>query len=487
MTSRIRKTLIIVALLALFFGVPWYFLKRKDQVAWEDAQERARQAGISLNIQDYKLPDVPPKENFLLHPDFAPEWNGLVIPKLDRWHWMEFPEFKSYKRVDTGKPHKGIPSDARMFFEEELTEAEALDKLLKIMTPIDQRLTSLVDIILSYPQRDLAHSKISGPLSALPTDSYPFVKQKRLAHALSNRATFAIQAGNTDQALLDILAHEKLTRSLGKGLVISYIIRHAMHGLNDSTIWEGLRTRSWKKRHLLAIKELLEKRAPLKDADEIVKMCFVEPISIADGIKDYLKAFNQGPSGGTITEQYEEWQETRKATKNPTKKKAMLGNSLIDILVPPRTWTIDRIDELEKLDAEITDEFGEINTPRADIMISNTFECDTRTRITRIAVALELFFIEHGDYPASLKDLPNTPPLLDLSDPKKRNIEYHLSPTSGRPELTSPADPEIHWRYTLSPREQAKAKARAKKKSTRKRARKKKRNKQTSPTPPPAR
>jgi len=262
-------------------------------------------------------------------------------------------------------------------------------------------------------------------------------------------------------------------------------MRHAVYGLNDSTIWEGLRTRSWDKRHLLAIQELLEKRDILKNADDIVKICFVELISSADGIKDYLKSFNHGSSGGTIKEQFEEWQDTRKATKNPTKKKAMLGNGLIDILVPPRPWTIDRIEELEKSAAEVTEEFGEINSPRADFMISRTFECDTRTRITRIAVALELFFIEHGIYPASLKDLPNTPPLLDLSDPKKREIEYHLSPTSGRPELTSPADPEIHWRYTLSPREQAKAEARAKKKSTRKRARKKKkkRSRQTSPTP----
>jgi len=69
-------------------------------------------------------------------------------------------------------------------------------------------------------------------------------------------------------------------------------------------------------------------------------------------------------------------------------------------------------------------------------LLGSEFKSQTRERIARLAILLELHLMKHGSYPDSLDDLEGQPKLLDATDPEERPLAFDLD-AQGRPQIWS--------------------------------------------------
>jgi len=435
------KTRRWIILLILLLVAPTTYIKLKGRAAWDNAQERARTLGISLNLEDYQLPDVPPEENFIYHPDFSDEWHGRVKPPLEGWLKMDISQLDGSKIIRIS-PARGLHMDARLFFKETLSENEARNKLQRVMAPHRKRIHQLTEIILSYPLRDLSQSHLTAPLSY---DSKIHLRRlKHLTDAFVYHAHLDLQSSRPASALRTLLALEKFSLSFSKGFFICRDFYRSNCAKGNQIIWEGLRTRSWSKSHLREIDQLLTNRDFLSSFDTNYQHSLAETLALLESTQDPDSQYSQYHAGNTPMRK-----ELRRQLLaiNINQRKANLTNSFLDLIDPSRPWSIARTPEIEALATSVESNvhyYWHHQRPT----FRRAFEYEISTRITRIAIALELYFLEHNQYTKRLTDLPGKLPLLDVSDPKKRNIEYTLSPTSNRPELTAPGTPDRHWRYS---------------------------------------
>ena len=155
MKKKLLRFLLIgpIALL-LIIGAGWIFENFRGASKWAEAKERAAAMGVSLDWEDYPAPEIAEEHRLMNDRVFKAEWNGEIEPKLGRIYRMDLPEVKS-RGVRGASQAKGRPMNYQQFFDEELTEEEAVQKLHQAMVPISQRLTALSETILAHSAQSL--------------------------------------------------------------------------------------------------------------------------------------------------------------------------------------------------------------------------------------------------------------------------------------------------------------------------------------------
>lgn len=449
--QRLGKVLLI--LLLLITGA-WWFENWRGARAWEAAQERAKEAGFSLDLADYQPPPVPDEENLLKNPDFLLEWNGEIEPKLNRWSSANMSGVKKSARARSA-PQQGWATDYRKFFEEELSLDQALERIDKITGDLQDRLDRLSTIILSHPVQDLGSYSVPTQETPFPTNKAPDFL--RFASSLRDRAVLALHLKDPSTAIKDIECLQCFKESFGRGAMIQGLVGNALQLSIDQIVWEGIYLHGWDKNHLVELDSLLRSRDPFQDLETTAKFETIYGIHSIDhldemvasardqwngmwnlsgelGLKDRILVYfkTSGPNG---------WKDQRKA---------ILVEGTLRFLAEYEDGQLSHRGP-RKIDPEETNldpfEYARQNQEYLRVFAGTLMEGQTRTRIARIAVAAEQHFLDQKSYPAGIDDLDLDFELTDTTDAKKRPLKYEIGP-KGRPVISSPHNPRICWLFS---------------------------------------
>lgn len=147
--QRLRRyafRFLIILMVLLVAG--WLYENRRGAVAWDEAKARAKAAGMSLKRGEYAGPKIPDEENLLLKPEFVKELEMDEETGPRGWGAM----LKLGKRfVEGGRPHEGATTGYRDWFNEEITESEARQRVVEASREVEERLTILGKVILETP------------------------------------------------------------------------------------------------------------------------------------------------------------------------------------------------------------------------------------------------------------------------------------------------------------------------------------------------
>lgn len=445
----------VVILAVLFFGA-WGFENWRGGSEWQQAKERAARMGVSLDLADYATEEIPEGECLMEDPVFLAEWNGEIEPELGRISSMKLEGVKT-RGIKSGSIPKGEAMDYRQYFEDEMSEAEAVRKLDKIYQPVAARLKNLGKIILEKPNQDIR----------APSDDFlesgEILRLLKTVNALREYSRLSLRKGNSQEAVWAYEVIVRLGQNSSEPALINLLVSNAAEGTVDKIIWDGIWLHEWNKKDLDRIvahipsdpdynslgKALRYEAAiasPFVDQVEEQQRTILENIDAADppSFEDrviHWTAF-QGPSG---------WKNWRKAT---------ILNASLDLLEQRSDWEIlgkESATSLQKLSTFEESRFHPLNWIRTmQIGEANWLEKllkrSTRSRLTRIAIELERYRLQKRRYPKSLDEMELTFSIEDLTDPKERDLKYEKT-DDGYFQLWSEFEregekrPDLEWKF----------------------------------------
>ena len=463
-TKRLSKFFLILLLL---FVCAWWFENWRGARTLEKARARAESAGLSLDIADLQKPPIPDEENLLKNDEFFSEWNDEIEPSLNRWASMKLPGLKDYFRSFIDEK-SGQTNDYQEFFEEELTEEEALQKLQEIFQETQERLNRLAEIVLSYPVHDLGSYAVPTTENPIPEnqDSAMGILQiQRIAASLHDQAALALRVNKAEIALRNIEVIDHLKATFCQPSFINFLVGNSIVQRTDPLIWEGIRLHAWDSGQLEHLAKHLAKRAPLHEFDQIVQFEAIYSLHSINHLKDILEYHNEGWRGFWGASEELSMKERFRLSLNTSgpagwtsQRKAIVINQAIDFLEILKEGTLNYIEPKVTVAGEEPAGFSPFEIAKqlsenAPSIASIALKTTTRKRIAQLAIALEQHFLKTGSYPATLGELDHQFDITDVMDPKKRPLAYQPGP-DGRPEIWTLKDPKIRWQFSPPSAEQ---------------------------------
>lgn len=452
----LRRFLLLILSLALLIGAGWIFENFRGAHEWTKAKERAAKMGVNLNIADYPAPEIAEKDRLMNNPIFAAEWNQEVDPPLRRIHYMELPGVKS-RGIRGTSYSKGKAFSYRQYFEEELTEEQAVEKLAELLTPVSARLDQLSEIILSYPVQEILPRTYLDSDTDVSTSAV--LSLKLMADCLRGEAQLAIRRGDTATALRNVRVLHRLRENSRGPLVINLLVGDAILLSGSLVIWEGVRQHAWSDEQLEALSEL----TPTEPRFKIWEQCY--PFHIADSMKEIVQFIeNRGallPEYGYSDDEEDKtsdrirlwlnfegptgWQDWRKATAL---------NQQLDVLASREKWSQPWLKEYNNvivIDDNYEPSFHPLAHFRSETsggVIRAISTNATKFRMVRLAIALEQHFLKNTSYPNSLDDLKLDFSIIDLMDEQQRPIQYQRTEDGYFTIWLATDEKKSRWRFT---------------------------------------
>ncbi|MGC6459411.1 MAG: hypothetical protein ACON4R_13705 [Akkermansiaceae bacterium] len=457
--KRLGKLLLVVALL---LTVAWWFENWRGARAWEEAQERAKEAGLSLDLADYQPPPVPDEENLLKNPIFLKEWNGEIEPKLRSWTSIGLPNVKDYIQAYS-KPTSGESVDHREYFEEELTTDEANERLDQISQGIQARLDQLSGILLTYPAHNLG--RVNHNLEIDSTPSAQVDSLQNLANCLKSQAILALHLGRPDTALRNINCLIRMEEAFCRGSFLSGLLRSVLQGVTDTIIWEGILLHAWSPEHLHMIARSLDQRDHFDDFENVLKIETLYSVQGVDHLEEIQKSTNDvleeitgRESTPTLRERFLFHLKTGGPSGWDDQRKAIIVDNGLRLLDEFQNEELKERPGGINHDYDVEQNYDPFQYAREQEtgmrrFVTFLLKHETETRIAQIAVAAEQFYLKHSHYPDSLEAMNCDFETADALDPKGRTLSYQLD-ENGRPQIWSQVDRTIRWQFSPEEKKQ---------------------------------
>lgn len=438
MKPWLKKSLKIFLVLLLLFTCAWWIENSRGARAWKKAEQRAADAGISLELASYQPAPVPDEENLLKNNLFFEEWNGDVEPRLTGWDKLNMPGTSREFRLARANHSRGRPLDFTQFFDDELSEKEAVEKLSEASFEVQARLDRLAEIILSYPAHPL--------LKYLPTveDPIPGTSEidplLKFARCFGDQAILGLRVGRPQIALRNIQVLDKLADCFGSPTALQHLVANALRSSTHGIIWEGLRLRQWDEHQLNELLGLTDRGGSFDALAEALKLEQASSLFLfnhAELFSGDTWSSIIGTSDRTFRNRVQAYYYLKGPAGWSDQRKAICLNDRLDHLGRKDRWNARYHANLQ--DREEPNPWSPLMMAYAmpDMLrpvLGGELQNQTRERIAHLAILLELHFLKHGSYPNSLDDLEGRPKLLDATDPQERPLAYDLD-AQGRPQI----------------------------------------------------
>ncbi len=436
---RKKRFLILLVLVVLIIPAGWFIENGRGASAFDEMHARASEAGVSLVRADYAGPDISDDENLLKDPVFADEVFRKREPGLDAWRNLPVVE-----RIGTSafmNPASGETLKYAGFFEGGMSEDEARLKLGEAARDYELRLDELRKAIWRKPAhplftRGVATEDLQGSRS-LTTGLSPMIDCFR------SSGLMALRSENPRRALETIKTMDRITETTGDPYFIGYLLFANRGSLDLQLIWEGVRLRLWTEDEMADLSRLIAKRNYKKPLLMSLKYqaaveveaydsttLLDEPLDVNPLFRDRVRNWvrNRGPAG---------WTHQRKALMVKSYLKAIKAVENDD-----RDALEELSEELPKCEWSPLGAVSERIGLATRMMSASFWKAETRKRIALIALSAERYYFSQKKYPKSLLQMKLDFPVVDLTDPQKRELGYQLGP-DGRPEIGSLYEEEM--------------------------------------------
>ena len=187
----------------------------------------------------------------------------------------------------------------------------------------------------------------------------------------------------------------------------------------------------------------------LELAELIVRRDFKRPLlksfkyQVAHGVEAYdtTTLFDE-PLGGNplFRDHVKHWIRNRGPAGWTQRRKTLLVKSLLEAVLAVESDDRDALNQLiEDLPQGDWDPLG-ATSEQVDFILGHStskyWEAETQKRIALIALAAERSYLTEQKYPETLRQMQLGFPVVDLTDPEKRELGYQIGP-DGRPEIGS--------------------------------------------------
>ena len=328
-------------------------------------------------------------------------------------------------------------------FPEETDPERAVARLTEAAGGIEQRLNPFTEIILSFPVRDLT-PRYDSLLEGVGATS-EVTKLNGFVTALQDQALLALHRGEADLALRNCRAIDRLARSFSAPDLVHHLVAESFGKVVQTIIIDGIRLQAWEMGHLADLSEILSEG--LKKQQLIGAFSYeaaLVPSSIEDArairgkISDVItEAFDLPPDEPpSLRVRLQEWIHFDGPRGWEQRRKALVLNSILDLIESVNEWEWKRVDPVV-IDMDEASEERFSFDPLAEVRdagrtysnsISAAIKHASRARLCQLAIHLEMFRLEHGDYPLTIMDLPKEHQLADPADPRERVFGFnHLS------------------------------------------------------------
>lgn len=433
---RFRKFVVrafLVLIVALLLG--WWFENWRGARAWEQAQKRATEAGVSLLRADYAGPEIPDDENLLNDPIFSKEMEEEGDEALGGWRWL--PGVDGRGMLVAGSPASGKTVEYREYFMAKMSEEEARVALAKMAEGFEARLGMLAEVILAKPEHDIfAKPWATGGLN---DGVMQIMGLQKMSSCFQSSGLMAFRSGDSQKALKSIQVLDRLSRIGDSPGVIDVLIGSAVHQSGMGLIWEGIRMHAWSEEELNELSVLLlgrDFREPFLNAIKYEMAWSIEAQNSVDEMMgDYEEAFGDQGIAGRVGS----WLAFGGPSGWDGRRKAFHVETYLDLIEMVEAGTShDRIEIEERCSKVwISPLFAVGEGARLIVRSTAVYEqAETFLRIALINIALEREFLNSGVYPGSLSELDLQFSIVDLTDPESRDLAFELGP-EGRPQVWS--------------------------------------------------
>jgi len=459
MKPWLKKSLKISLVLTLLFAGAWLFENWRGRRALEKAEQRAADAGISLDPARYQPAPVPDEENLLKNDLFFEEWKGDVEPRVQSWDKMNFLGTREPVRRYGINQLRGRSLDFSEFSDGHFSEEEIVNKLTEASGEVQVRLDQLSEIILSYPGQPL--------FQYLPTEAEPFPRTvnmsalRDLTECFRDLAILNLRNDNAPSALRNIQVIGRLAECFGGPSVFHHQWANSLRGIQRQIIWEGLRLQSWNEGQLTELpgatdlyesSDSLEQALKLKMA--VLQSLFTHPDVKASQVWFFFGEYFAMESGPTLKNRVRDLYLLGGPSGWKAQRKAIVIDGFIDHLENRSRWSTRYLEKTKSPNViSPWNPFllGYAGPAEFRHLIEMELDAHTRMRVARLAILLELHFLKHGSYPDSIDDLAGRPKLLDANDPDERPLAFDLD-SQGRPQIWSVREVKenrqrLRWRY----------------------------------------
>jgi len=237
-------------------------------------------------------------------------------------------------------------------------------------------------------------------------------------------------------------ALEQLSGSFSGSNLIGALVERAGRNRVDALIWEGIRIRVWNDEQLKQIEQVVAQR---EFVEECKRTFAYELAWIIDLLEDPEKSegYVSFGAGGRAGDLVFHWWNYRGTAGWQNRRKAFVTNYCLDVI----EWFDENDEERDKLiDEVIARPWSPLMGVKLMLPMLNRsaqmlrLEGPTRQSLVLSAIACERHFLVEKSYPKTLAVLNLKFPLIDLTDPKKRDLGYQLGLKGGRPIIWSRAE-----------------------------------------------
>ena len=425
---------LVLILAVLFFG-GWGFENIRGGGEWRKAKERAARMGVSLKLEDYAAEEIPEGERLMEDPVFLAEWNGEIEPELGVMAQMGLEGINPKGRTGA-LISKGQSLDYRQYFEEKLSEDEAVRRMGKTYKPVATRLKKLGKVIMEKPVQDLG----------MRTDDYteaPNSMNRLLKVSLSFRdlAQLSIKQGDSKRSLWACEVIARLAENFSKPAFYELLTSESALLIIRPIIWDGIRLHHWTEEDLdrlsallspeaefLAIEEALKFEASL--TEKAVAQAEKSHRQMNEAFSDFLK--EDQPS---FTDHIRSWMHYRGPEGWQNWRKATVLNDVLDAIDQRPTWSDSGYSSITMtLDAAFigNESFHPLSAFQSgrgyeSQMVGLALRWASMRRVIRIGIELERFHLRKGHYPETLDEVALGFQIQDLTDLQRRDFQYEKS------------------------------------------------------------
>lgn len=434
--ARVRRWLLrgLIAVIVLVTAA-WWFENWRGARAWEEAKARAEAVGVSLNRADYAGPAIPNEENLLLNPVFAAELEKEEGERLGVWK-EQLQEF--FVGFDLN-PETGESFQLRDYFTEEITEEEALKKVVELAEDDESRIDSIVGAIQQAgPGLLLGRADATAELMEVGEVA---LQVPALSNAIADSILIAFRSGNAEKALDRLEAIDRLRRMLEGPSMVSSVVSMGILGRELTMVWEGLRLKVWSSSQLAQLTEMLDQVDLYRVMESTI--CF-ETSFVVEALSD----LSRGQTHGYEPANFSEWTlrygpEGRVVREMARMVEGYLG--LVEALHSKKeVEVLEFWESFKQADLDESALSSQAVSMMLGIIESVIGPTADEISLAKLNLAAERYLIENGKYPDTLGEIGDE---IDL-----RNVDYRLAP-DGRPRISIESrygdeEASMHWQFS---------------------------------------
>ncbi len=424
-------------LLVIFIGVGWLFENWRGSREWEKSKKRADEMGVSLDPADYALPGISEDDDLMKDPVFLAEWNREIDPPLRRIGSMKLPGLKQ-RGIKNLSSSRGSAFEFTQYFDENLSEEEAVMRVSEIYAPVAARLDLLANAILSKPPQNLDRNHWDF-LREDAEVTRSIINQRSIANAFREQALLAIRQNRMSKALRCCLANARLSKKFSNLNLIDKLMADALLGTIEGVVWEGIRLHRWSDRDLKTLATLFPIEMDFEELEKIYHYETAFGVGMVDYSEEILQKYlslwqdssAEKPDKPNVKERVRHWLNYRGPAGWQDWRRSVVLEQGLDLIDAREEWTHpwkERFNNVVTIDIDTYEPSFHPLAPFQSSISGGPIRVITRhitqNRLARIGIALEQYYLKQNAYPETLDLLSLNFPIIDLTDPQKRPLQY---------------------------------------------------------------